>query len=237
MTQSPHRPDPAQHAPAPGPAAPSPGWQGSPAPAPQAPAKRSRRPLVIALVIVAVGALLLVLLAVGTVTYLVMNRDGQPEPGAAPEAPTYVAPRPMTEIETDGYSFSYPRGWEEQSVSDLLPTMEYAFEAQDATDSSRVLIMDYPVQDTVEAVCAELAGEGKLAEVQPVEIDGRPAQHYQLVREDSEAGEPIVDDLWCATSSEFHILAIFARTAGPEAEEAGISEGQLTIDSWTWKGE
>ena len=232
MTQPPQRPGPA-------PQPPALSTQGSPAPSPsssaQATTRSSRRPLFIVLAILVAGALLLVLLAVGTVTYLVMNGDERPEPGAAPTIPTYVAPRPMTEIRTDHYTFSYPRALAQQDVSDRLATMEYAFEAQDPTESTRVMVMDFPVPNSIEEACLELAQESQLTQVQSVEIDGRPADHYQSVREDPETGETVVADLWCATARDFCILAILGFTSGPEAEEAGISEGQLLVDSWTWK--
>ena len=243
MTQPPQRPEPA-------PQPPHPARQGSPAlaPAPSSAAQpasppsssvraatgSSRRPLVIVLAILVAGSLLLVLLAVGTVTYLVMNGDEQPEPGAAPTAPTYAAPRPMTEVRTDHYSFSYPRALEQQDVSDLLTSMEYAFEAQDATESTRLMVMDFPVQSSVEETCFDLAQDSQLTQVQSVQIDGRPADHYQSLREDPETGEPVVGDLWCATARDFSILAIVGFTTGPEAEAAGISEGQLIVDSWSW---
>lgn len=235
MTQHHHRPETTPQPPPSGSFAP--GGQGSPASAPQAAPARTRRPLIIALVAVAIGALLLVLLAVGTVTYLVMQRGGQPEPGAAPEAPAYEAPLPLTRVGTEDYAFSYPRAWAEQDVSDLLPVIDYALRAQDATDTTRLLIMDYVVEGTVEEECAAQAEEARFAPMPPVEIDGRAAQHFQDVYEHSETGEPVVGDLWCTTSSQFHVLVIVAHTTGPEAEAAGISEGQRIVDSWRWAGE
>lgn len=198
---------------------------------------RARRPLIMALAAVAVGALLLVLLAVGTVTYLVMQRGGQPEPGAAPEAPVHEAPLPLTRVGTEGYAFTYPRGWAEQDVSDLLPVMDYALRTQDATDTTRLLVMDYAVEGTVEEECAAQAEDARFAPMPAAAIDGRAAVHYQDVYEHSETGEPVVGDMWCASSSRFHIVVIVAHTVGPEAESAGISEGQRVVDSWSWVGE
>lgn len=208
-----------------------------PHPSAPAPARGGRRTLIIALVVVSLGALLMTLLAVGTVTYLMLSRGGAPEPGAAPEPPAYEATRPMTQVTTEDYSFSYPRGWAEQDVSDLQGTMVYALRAQDATETSRLLVMDFLVQGTIEDECAAQAEDAHYTEQPAVQIDGRPAQHFQREYEDDETGEPVVADMWCTAPRQFHVLLIVTHTVGPEAEEAGISEGQLVIDSVRWTGE
>lgn len=202
----------------------------------RAPARKSG--WIIAVVVAAVLALVLGLLAVGAVTFLM--RGGSDEPSAnattsaspsAPPAP--VAPSPMTAVEAEGYSFSYPEHWQEQKPSTDGSTFNYYIETLDVVENSKMIVMEYPVRGTVAEECAAQAGDAGYGEQPDVEVDGVLSKHYQYIAPD-EDGRPQVQDMWCLPR-ELTIVMVLGRTSGPEAEEAGVSEGQKVIDSWQWK--
>ena len=192
---------------------------------------RGRRPVILLIIALLISALLLTLLAVGTVTYLVLSR--QEEPAAAPTFATYEAPSPMTQIETDDYSFSYPQSWQPQAPGEDISSFEYVLTTLDAAENSKMAVMDYVVEDGIEEECASQAESLRYQEMPEVEVDGRVGLHYQRIGEDPESGETVVEDLWCLPRP-LHIVVVLGRTSGPEAETAGVSEAQKVIDSWRW---
>lgn len=192
---------------------------------------RSRRPVILLIIALLISALLLTLLAVGTVSYLVLSRRA--EPAAAPTYATYEAPSPMTQVETDDYSFSYPQSWKPQAPGEDISSFEYVLTTLDAAENSKLAVMDYVVENGIEEECASQAERLRYQEMPEVEVDGRVSLHYQSISEDPESGETVVKDLWCLPR-HLHIVVVLGRTSGPEAEAAGISEAQKVIDSWKW---
>lgn len=195
---------------------------------------RSRRPVILLIIALLTGALLLTLLAVGTVTYLVLSR--KEEPAAAPTFATYEAPSPMTQVDTDYYSFSYPQNWQPEAPGEDISSFEYVLTTLDAAENSKMAVMDYAVDNGIEDECRSLAEDLRYEEMPEVKIDGRVALHFQSISEDPESGETKVEDLWCV-ARHLHMVVILGRTSGPEAEAAGISEAQKVIDSWKWADE
>lgn len=205
-------------------------------PPPPQPPTSSRRPLVIGLAALVVGALLLSVLAVAVVIRL--TGGGTETATEAPEttAAPVVAPSPMTEVTTEHYTFSYPEHWQPGEDVDN-GSMTYSLSLIDAVENSKTIVMDYPVMTSVEEACEGLSNSGSFPyeRVDDVEIDGRATLHYQGRDEDTQ-GRERVQDIWCAPR-DTSIVAILGRTAGPEAVEAGVSEAQKVLDSWTWTGE
>ncbi|MGP5251265.1 hypothetical protein CIK69_02615 [Brachybacterium alimentarium] len=194
----------------------------------------TRRPLILLIAGFLIAALLLTLLAVGTVTYLVLST--RPEPAAAPEFPTYQAPTPMTEVDTGWYTFSYPAHWAPQDPTEDISSFDYVLTTLDAADNSKMAVMDYVVEDGIEEECQDQAEALRLHEMPDVEVDGRVAAHYQTIAPAPDTEETMVQDLWCLPR-QFHIVVVLGRTSGPEAEAAGVSEAQKVLDTWSWTTE
>lgn len=178
-----------------------------------------------------IGALLLTLLAVGTVTYLVLSR--REEPAATPTFATYQAPSPLTQVETEYYSFSYPQSWQPQAPGEDISSFEYVLKTLDAAENSKMAVLDYVVENGIEEECSAQAEDLRYQEKPDIEVDGRVGLHYQSISDDPESGETVVEDLWCLPR-HLHIVVVLGRTSGPEAEAAGISEAQKVLDSWRW---
>lgn len=200
------------------------------------PSGGGRRGVVIALIVVVVGALLLVMLGIGTVWLLMRGSAPEAAPTSAP--PTYVAPTPMTEVDTDWYTFSYPEAWQHQDDVER-GSMNFALSVMDAAENSKMIIMDYrPTSgDTWEDACEKARKEqGGYAPMPDVVVGGRTALHFQFVDTEPDTGRSRVQDMWCMPSSG-SLVMVLGRTAGPEAESAGISEIQKVLDTWEWKDE
>lgn len=205
-----------------------------PSPPPPGPARspRTGRLLLLGgLAAIVVVALVLSVLAVVVVTRL-LGGGGEE---AAPEAPTYVAPSPMTRVRTEHFSFSHPEHWQvlDDDASDE-EGMDYLLDLTDAADNSQAVVMDFAVEVSVAATCEDLSNAGgRPYEERPeVQIDGRPALHYRSTGE-GEDGRMRVRDLWC-TERGPNILVVLGATSGPEAEAAGVSEAQKLLDTWQW---
>lgn len=219
------------------PAAPPPGPPSHPGPpsrpGPPSPSGGGGRVLLVGLVVLVIAAFLLSALAVAVVSQLVGGED-EAAPSSAPP-PTYVAPSPMTRVETPHYSFSHPEHW--QATEDDEEDMDYALTLMDVTENSRAVVLDFVIAESMAATCEELSNSGgsPYERQAGVEIDGRPALHYQGQDED-EKGRPRIQDIWCVQRGT-NVVVVIGRTAGPEAEAAGISEAQKVLDTWEWTDE
>jgi hypothetical protein len=184
-------------------------------------------------VVLVLAALLLSVLAVVVISRLMGGRE-ETAPSPAP-APTYVAPSPMTRVETPYYSFSHPEHW--QVTEEGEEDMDFALTLMDVNENSRAVVLDFVIAESMSATCEDLSNSGGFPyERQPgLEIDGRPALHYQGEDEDHD-GRPRIQDIWCVQRGT-NTVVVLGRTAGPEAEAAGISEAQKILDTWEWADE
>lgn len=220
----------------PGPSWPSPEQGRPPGPVP-GPAPRRRNPWVLPVAIL--GTLTLiggVALAGGAAVWLLDPFGWRAAPTAQAGASETTLDPSLTAGGTDEHTFTYPSDW--QVVENTEPPKEdrvYLLRVTSPDGHDGLVVSENSAFDGIAVgVCgswAERAGQDRQPDI---EIDGRPATHFQS-REPLDTGEEAVRDSWCTEGPEGTMIPILGRSSGPGAADLEQSAAQASIDSWTWK--